>query len=41
MTRTIRITNDDMPPTWGSGPMVNFVITAHYDGLEIPNIITM
>lgn len=41
MTRIIRITNDDMPPTWGSGPIVNFVITAHYDGLEIPNIITM
>ena len=41
MTRIIRITNDDMPPTWGSGPIVNFIITAHYDGLEIPNIVTI
>lgn len=41
MTRILRLTNDDMPPTWGSGPIVNFIITAHYDGLDIPNIITM
>lgn len=41
MTRIFRITNDDMPPTWGSGPIVNFIITAHYDGLEIPNIVTI
>ena len=40
-TRTIRILNEDMPPTWGSGPIVNFIITATYDGLEIPNIVTM
>ncbi len=40
MTRTIRILNEDMPPTWGSGPVVNFIITANYDGLEIPNIVS-
>ena len=40
-TRQIRIVNDDMPPTWGSGPIVNFIVTAVYDGLEIPNIVTM
>ena len=40
-TRQLRILNGDMPPTWGSGPKVNFIITATYDGLEIPNIVTM
>lgn len=40
-TRTIRILNDDMPPTWGSGPNVTFIVTATYDGLDIPNIVTM
>lgn len=40
-TRQIRIINEDMPPTWGSGPIVNFIITANYDGLEIPNIVTI
>ena len=40
-TRQIRLLNEDMPPTWGSGPIVNFIVTAVYDGLEIPNIVTM
>ena len=40
-TRQITIVNEDMPPTWGYGPIVNFIITANYDGLEIPNIIQM
>lgn len=40
MTRTIRIINDDMPPTWGSGPQVCFIVTAAYGDLEIPNIVT-
>lgn len=40
-TRTIRITNDDMPPSWGSGPIVNFIITASYNGISIPNIVQM
>lgn len=40
-TRQIRIMNEDMPPTWGSGPIVNFIVTAVYDGLEIPNIVTI
>ena len=39
-TRTIRILNADMPPTWGSGPVVNFIVTANYNGLEIPNIVS-
>lgn len=40
-TRQIRLLNEDMPPTWGSGPIVHFIVIAVYDGLEIPNIVTM
>ena len=40
-TRTIRINNDDMPPSWGNGPIVNFIITASYNGISIPNIVQM
>lgn len=40
-TRQIRIMNEDMPPTWGSGPIVNFIVTAVYDGIEIPNIVSL
>lgn len=39
-TRILRITNTDMPPTWGSGVMVNFIITCNYDGLIISNSVT-
>jgi len=38
---TIRINNDDMPPSWGNGPIVNFIITGFYNGLSIPNIVQM
>ena len=40
MTRTIRIRNADMPPTWPMCAKVNFIVTATYDGLEIPNIVS-
>lgn len=40
-TRQIRIMNEDMPPIWGSGPVVNFIVTAVYDGIEIPNIVSI
>ena len=33
--------NEDMPPIWGSGPVVNFIVTAVYDGIEIPNIVSI
>ncbi len=39
-TRVITIGNDDMPPTWGSGSLVCFIVTANYDGLTINNIVT-
>lgn len=40
-TRTIRLTNDDLPPAWGNGTLVSFIVTASYDGLTIPNIVTL
>lgn len=40
-TRIITITNDDMPPTWGSGPIVNFIVTADYHGLLVSNTVVM
>ena len=38
-TRIITITNDDMPPTWGSGSIVNFIVTASYGSLTIDNAV--
>lgn len=40
-TRIITITNDDMPPTWGSGSIVNFIVTASYGSLTIDNAVQM
>ena len=41
-TRILRITNIDLPPTWGSsGKVANFIVTANYDGLKIPNIVSI
>ncbi len=35
-TRELTITNDDMPPLWGSdGKVVNFITTVKFDGEEI------
>lgn len=40
-TRQLTITNDDLPPTWGSGPVVNFIITAAYGDLLIANVVNI
>lgn len=40
-TRDITITNGDMPPTWGSGPVVTFIVTAEYGGIIIPNTVIL
>lgn len=40
-TRTLRITNADMPPAWGSGPVVHFIVTCNYDNLIITNTVTL
>lgn len=41
-TRILRITNVDLPPDWGSsGKVVNFIVTANYGGLKIPNVVSM
>lgn len=41
MGRTLHITNSDMPPTWGSGQTVTFIVTADYGGLTLTNIVTV
>lgn len=40
-TRIITITNEDMPPTWGSGSIVCFIVTANYGSLVITNTVQM
>jgi len=40
-TRIITLNNDDMPPTWGSGSLVNFIVTANYGDLVIENAVQM
>lgn len=40
-TRILRITNDDLPPSWGSTPVpINFIVTVSYDGLIISNTVS-
>lgn len=34
-TRIITLNNYDMPPTWGSGKIVNFIVTADFNGLLV------
>lgn len=41
-TRILRITNADLPPTWGSsGKVANFIVTVNYGDLQITNIVSV
>lgn len=40
--RVITITNDDMPPLWGSdGKLVNFIVSVNFDGEQITNTVSL
>lgn len=39
--RVLRIRNEDMPPTWGSGSRVNFIISAEYQGGQVTNVVSV
>ena len=41
-SRILRITNADLPPTWGNdGKVINFIVTATYGSLKIPNVVSL